>query len=68
MVFAKKYFIFGGINHFPGQSVFLKINENGPVNCFLRDFWFLCFWVPPKELFFHSAAERQFWAHFDHAT
>ena len=23
---------------------------------------------PPKGLFFGSAVERQFWAHFDHAT
>ena len=68
MVFPKTYFIFSEINHFPGQSVFLKINENGPVNCFLQDFWFLCFWVTPKELFFCSAAERHFWAHFYHAT
>ena len=68
MVFPKKYFILGEINHFRGQSVFLKINENEPINCFLRDFSFLCFWVPPKRLFFRSAAERQFWAHFDHAT
>ena len=68
MVSPKKYFIFGERNYFPGQWVFLKINENGPVNCCLRDFWFLCFWVPPKELFLRSAAVRQFWAHFDHAT
>ena len=66
MVFAKKYFIFGEINHFPGQSVFL--NSNRPVNCFLRDFCFLWCLVLPKELFFNSATERQFLAHFDHAT
>ena len=68
MVFPKKNFILVEINHFPGQSVLLKIKENGPVNCFLRDFWFLRFTSPPKELFSRSAVERQFWAHFDHAT
>ena len=52
MVSPKKYFIFGEINHFPGQSVFLKINENGPVNCFSQDFWFLCFRSPQKNFFF----------------
>ena len=52
MVLPKKNFIFGEINHFPGQSVFSKINENGPVNCFLQDFWFLCFRSPQKNYFF----------------
>ena len=32
MVFRKKYCIFREINYIPGQSVFLKINENGPIN------------------------------------
>ena len=68
VVSPKKYFILGEINHFPGQLVFLKINENGPVNCFSQHFWFFCFRSPPKELFFQCAAERQFRAHFDHAT
>ena len=68
MVFPKKKFMLVEINHFPGQSVLLKIKENGPVNCFSRDFWFLRFTSPPKGLFFCSAVERLFWAHFDHAT
>ena len=68
VVFPKKNFILVEINHFPGQSVLLKIKGNGPVNCFSLDFWFLCFRSPPKGLFFRSAVERQFWAHFDHAT
>ena len=68
MVFPKKNFILVEINHFPGQSVLLKIKENGPVNCFSRDFLFLLFTSPPKGLFLRSAVERQFWAHFDHAT
>ena len=67
VVFPKKNFILVEINHFPGQSVLLNIKENGPVNCFSQDFWFLCFRSPPKGLFFDSAVERQFWAHFDHA-
>ena len=32
MVFPKKKFILVEKNHFPGQSVLLKIKENGPVN------------------------------------
>ena len=56
------------INLFPGQSVWLKKKENGPVNCFSRDFWFLRFTSPPKGPFFRSAVERQFGALFDHAT
>ena len=68
MVFQKRKFILVEINHFPGQSVLLKIKENGPVNCFSRDVWFLRFTSPKKGLFFRSAVERQFWAHFDHAT
>ena len=55
VVFPKKNFIFVEINHFPGHSVLLKIKENGPVNCFSQNFWFLCFRSPPKELFFRSA-------------
>ena len=51
VVFPEKNFIFVEINHFPGQSVLLKIKENGPVNCFSHDFWFLCFRSPPKGLF-----------------
>ena len=58
MVFLKKNFILVEINHFPGQSVLLKIKENGPVNCFLRDFWFLHFTSPPKGLFSRRAVER----------
>ena len=68
VVFPQKNFIFVEINHFPGQSVLLKIKENGPVNCFSQVFGFLCFTSPPKGLFFRSAVERQFWAHFHHAT
>ena len=52
MVFPKKNFILGEINHFPWQSVLLKVKENGPVNCFSQDFWFLCFRYPPKGYFF----------------
>ena len=47
---------------------YMKIRENGPVNCFSQDFWFLCFRSPPKGLLLRSAVEGQFWAHFDHAT
>ena len=68
MVFPKKNFIFVEINHFPGQSILFKIKENGPVNCFSQDIWFLCFRSPLKGLFFRSAVERQSRAHFDHAT
>ena len=68
MVFPKKNFILVEINYFPGQLVLLKIKENGPVNCFSRDFWFLRFTSPPKGLFFRSAVQRQFRAHFDHPT
>ena len=52
VVFPKKNFIFVEINHFPGQSVLLKRKENGRVNCFSQDFWFLCFSSPPKDYFF----------------
>ena len=52
MVFAKKNFILVDINRFPGQSVLLKIKENGPVNCFSQDFGYLCFRSPPKDYFF----------------
>ena len=68
VVFSKKNFILVEINHFPGQSVLLKIKQNGPVNCFSPDFRFLRFTSPQKGLFFRSAAERQFLAHFHHAT
>ena len=49
---SKKNFILVEINHFPGQSVLLKIKENGPVNCFSRDFWLLRFMSPPKRTIF----------------
>ena len=52
MVFPKNNFILVEINHFPGQSIWLKIKENGPVNCLLTDFCFLRFTSPPKDLFF----------------
>ena len=64
LVFPKKNFSFVEINHFPGQSVLMKIKENGPVNCFSQDLWFLCFRSPPKGLFFHSAVKRQFFGTF----
>ena len=67
MVFAQKKFILVEKNLFPGQSVLLKIKENGPVNCFSQAFWLLRFTSPPRA-FFRSAVERQFWAHFDHGT
>ena len=68
VVFPKENYILVEISHLPGQSVLLKIKENGPVICFSQDFLFLCFRSPPKGLFFRSAVERQVWAHFDHAT
>ena len=52
MVFPKKDLILVEINHFPGQSVLLKIKENGPVNCFSRDFCFCVFRPPQKDCFF----------------
>ena len=68
VVFSKKNFILVEINHFPGQSVLLKIKENGPVTCFSQDFWFLRFTSPPKGLFFLQCRGEAVWAHFDHAT
>ena len=68
LVFPNMNFILAEMNNFPGQSGLLKIKENGPVNYFSQAFWLLCFRSPPKGLFFRSAVERQFWAHFDHAT
>ena len=58
MVFPKKKFILVEINHFPGESVLLKIKENGPVNCFSQDFWFLCFRSPPKTDYFFAVPPR----------
>ena len=52
MVFPKKNFIFVEINHFTGQLLLLKIKENGPVDSFSQDFWFLCFTSPPKRTIF----------------
>ena len=52
VVFPKKNFILVEINHFPGQSVLLKIMDNRPVNCFSQNFWFLCFRSPQKDHFF----------------
>ena len=60
MVFPEKNFILVEMNYFPGQSVLLKKKENGPVNCFSQDFWFLCFRSPPKGLFFRSAGRGSF--------
>ena len=58
MVFPKKNFILVEINHFLGQSVLLKIKENGPVNCFLRDFGFLRFTPPPQKDYFLAVPWR----------
>ena len=58
MVFPKKNFILVEINHFPGQSVLLKIKQNGPVNCFSQDFWFVCFRSPPQKDYFFAVPWR----------
>ena len=52
VVFPKRNFILVEINHFPGQLVLLKIKENGPVNWFSEDFWFLCFRSHQKDYSF----------------
>ena len=53
----KKVGIFREINYFPGQSVFLKINKNQPVHCFLLDFRFFCFWVSERTIFSECRGE-----------
>ena len=62
MVFPKKNFIFVDINHFPGQSVLLKIKENGPVNCFSQDLG-SCFLGPPKRDYFFAVPWRGSFGH-----
>ena len=52
MVCHKKQCVLREISYFLGQSVFLKINQNGPIDFFLLDFLSLCFRVPHKNFFF----------------
>ena len=52
MVFQKKQCYFREIIFFPGQSVFWKKTQNGPIHSFLLDFLSLCFRVAQKNYFF----------------